>query len=141
MARRARELYPHQYYHFIHRSTNKIHLFRHEKDFRTYLGLAHACFRQYKVKCFHYVLMHTHVHFVLQMPDRVKHIPQMMKLLGLNYTWYFKKKYDYQGSLWRGRYKNELIDNDRYMLACGVYIEHNPVKAVGTSPAGGNARV
>jgi len=69
------------------------------------------------------------VHFVIKMPDRVKYIPHMMKLLHLRYTWHYKKRYNYRGSLWCGRYTNDLIDNDRYMLACGLYIEHNPVKA------------
>jgi len=69
------------------------------------------------------------VHLIVRLPDWVKHIPDIMKSINLRYSLYYSKKYKYDGIVWRGRYKSELIDNDRYMLACGLYVEHNPVKA------------
>ena len=37
--------------------------------------------------------------------------------------------YSYTGSLYDGRYKSEIIDNDKYNLQVSRYIHLNPVKA------------
>lgn len=125
----SRELYTNQYYHIMHRSNNKIYLFEDEEDFLKYLDLVKKYFIKARLKCFHYVLMNTHVHFVVKITDRVKEVPLYIKLINLKYTFYYKRKYGYEGGLWRNRYKAELIDTDRYMLGCGLYVESNPVKA------------
>jgi putative transposase len=129
MPRKARELYSNQYYHLICRSNNHIFIFKEPDDFQKYLGLAHYYFREQKVKCFHYCLMNTHAHFVVQLPDNIELISEMMKVIHQKYAMYYQKKYDYSGHVWGDRFKNELIDTDRYMLGCGLYLEHNPVKA------------
>lgn len=135
MPRIARELYPEQYFHFICQSNNHIFLFKEGNDFQRYLMLVNHYFRENRVKCFHYVLMNTHAHFIVLLPKNVDCISEMMKVINLKYYHYYNRKYNYEGSLWRGRYKSELIDTDRYMLGCGLYIEHNPVKAgMVTSP-------
>ena len=129
MPRKPRELYPHQYFHLICQSNNHFNLYKHENDFQKYLGLVHYYFRNGGIKCFHYVLMNTHAHLIVQMPDKIDHIPEIMKGLHLTYNHYYRFRYHFEGNLWRSRYKSELIDTDRYMLGCGLYIEHNPVKA------------
>jgi len=52
-----------------------------------------------------------------------------MKQLGLTYFNYYKKTYGYDGHLWQGRYKSNIIDTDSYLLQCGKYLELNPVRA------------
>lgn len=52
-----------------------------------------------------------------------------MKQLNLCYFNYYKKKYDYSGHLWQGRFKSNIIETDSYLLQCGKYIELNPVRA------------
>lgn len=129
MARRNRELYPEQYFHFISRGINNIFLFKGTEDFQKYLGIVHCYFKQFYVQCFHYVVMNTHSHFIVRLPEQIERIPDMMKVIHQKYSWYYHFKYKFDGGLWRDRYKSELIDTDRYMLGCGLYIEYNPVKA------------
>jgi putative transposase len=38
-------------------------------------------------------------------------------------------RYNRSGTLWEGRYKASLVQDDRYFLACQRYIELNPVRA------------
>jgi len=33
------------------------------------------------------------------------------------------------GHLWQGRFKSKIIEDERYFLQCGKYIELNPVRA------------
>ena len=42
---------------------------------------------------------------------------------------YCKKKYMYTGHFWQDRYKSIIISKDEYLLACGSYVELNPVRA------------
>ncbi len=42
---------------------------------------------------------------------------------------HYKNKYGYAGHFWQDRFKSLLIEKDEYLLACGLYIERNPVRA------------
>jgi putative transposase len=52
-------------------------------------------------------------------------------MAGINrsYTSYHHKTYGTCGYLWQGRYKAQPVEKDNYLLACGRYIERNPVDA------------
>lgn len=52
-----------------------------------------------------------------------------MKRLNLSYYHYYKQKYGYSGHFWQDRFKSLLIEKDSYLLACGLYIERNPLRA------------
>jgi len=42
---------------------------------------------------------------------------------------YFNQRHGRSGTLWEGRYRSTLIEAERYLLACMVYIDLNPVRA------------
>ena len=42
---------------------------------------------------------------------------------------YVNRTYARTGTLWEGRFKSNLIDDENYLLACHRYIELNPVRA------------
>jgi putative transposase len=39
---------------------------------------------------------------------------------------YFNQRQARSGTLWEGRYRSTLIQAERYLLACMVYIDLNP---------------
>jgi putative transposase len=84
--------------------------------------------REEKVKILHYVLMPTHVHLLVGLGEK-SNLSRFMMRLNLRYSNYFRKKHNYSGHLWQGRFKSKLIDNDSYFIQCGKYIELNPVRA------------
>jgi putative transposase len=53
----------------------------------------------------------------------------MMQALGRSYVRYFNSRHGRTGTLWEGRYRSTLIQAERYLLACMVYIDLNPVRA------------
>jgi putative transposase len=53
----------------------------------------------------------------------------MMQSLGRRYVQYFNHEYHRSGTLWEGRFKSCLIQNERYLLEVYKYIELNPVRA------------
>lgn len=52
----------------------------------------------------------------------------LMKALGQRYVQHVNRTYRRSGTLWEGRYRSYLTQEERYLLACQRYIELNPVR-------------
>jgi len=52
-----------------------------------------------------------------------------MKRLGQRYVQYINRIYKRSGTLWEGRFRSSVVQQDTYLLACQRYIEMNPVRA------------
>jgi len=72
--------------------------------------------------------MTNHVHLLLT-PQNDEAISNLMRYLGGLYARHFNYSYSRSGSLFEGRFKSSLVQDDVYLLACLRYIELNPVRA------------
>lgn len=117
--------YPH---HVIQRGNNRQPVFLDAQDHQRYLDLLveHAALE--KVAVHAYVQMTNHVHLLLT-PQAAEGLSRLMRVLGQRYTQYFNQRYQRTGALWEGRYKSTVIESDRYLIACMVYLDLNPVRA------------
>ena len=52
-----------------------------------------------------------------------------MKGLGQRYVQYVNRAYRRSGTLWEGRFRSCLMQEEAYVLACYRYIEMNPIRA------------
>lgn len=84
--------------------------------------------RKQQVAVHAYVLMSNHFH-LLATPETAEGIPQMMQAVGRRYVRNYNLRQGRTGTLWEGRYKSNLIQAERYLLACMVYMDLNPVRA------------
>jgi putative transposase len=73
-------------------------------------------------------LMHTHFHLLVSVNDSQK-FSHGLKWLKWSYARYFNFREQRFGPLWRDRFKSLVIEDERYLNACGRYIENNPVEA------------
>jgi putative transposase len=129
MPRTAR-IAPKEYiYHVLTRGNNKQVIFSDEEDFRKYIDILKKYKEKYLFKLYHYVLMTNHVHLVLEPTDAGGELSQIMKGINLSYAQHYKVKYKYTGHFWQDRFKSIIISKDEYLLACGSYVELNPVWA------------
>jgi REP-associated tyrosine transposase len=117
--------YPH---HIIQRGNNRQPIFAGSADYEALLAMLEENARQTGVAIHAYVLMSNHFH-LLATPETVEAIPRMMQSVGRRYVRYFNQRQGRTGTLWEGRYKSTLIQTERYLLACMVYIDLNPVRA------------
>jgi len=53
----------------------------------------------------------------------------MMQRLGRRYVPYFNRRHARTGTLWEGRFRSSLVQDERYLMICHRYIELNPVRA------------
>ncbi len=117
--------YPH---HVILRGNNRQDIFKNTADYQRMLDLLFEHSRAQGVDIHAYVLMTNHLHLLLT-PQKDQGLPKMMQAVGRSYVQTFNKIHSRSGTLWEGRYRSTLIQTDRYLLACMVYIDLNPVRA------------
>ena len=128
MARLPRLTLPGYPHHIIQRGNNRQAIFLSSGDRQFLLDLLKENATKFGVAIHAYVLMTNHFH-VLATPSSATALPQMMQAVGRRYVRLFNDSNHRSGTLWEGRYKSTLIQADRYLLACMVYIDLNPVRA------------
>lgn len=128
MARLARVSVPGYPYHVIQRGNNRQPIFRSDADRETMRDLLAEAAARYDVAIHAYVLMDNHFHLLVS-PQVQDGLPKMMQAVGRRYVRRFNDIYQRSGTLWEGRYKSALVQSERYLLACMVYMDLNPVRA------------
>jgi putative transposase len=129
MARTARVTPKEYIYHILTRGNNRQDIFRDDEYFKKYIELLLRYKEKYVFKLYHYVLMSNHVHLVLETTGKGGTLSEIMKGINLSYAQHYKRRYRHIGHFWQDRYKSILISKDKYLLACGSYVELNPVRA------------
>lgn len=74
-----------------------------------------------------YCLMPNHFHLLIRQTDNTS-LQKYMQSLVTRYSIYFNKKHKRIGSLFQGRYKAVLIQEDTYLLHLSRYIHLNPLE-------------
>lgn len=114
--------------HLIQRGNNRQLCFDAEADYTAYLGWLAEYAKRCHVDIHTWVLMTNHVH-LLCTPRIEGAVSRMMQSMGRSYVRYFNRQYERSGTLWEGRYKSCLIQDERHLLEVYRYIELNPLRA------------
>jgi putative transposase len=69
----------------------------------------------------------NHYHLLLQTPDG--NLSRFMRQINGHYAQRFNRVHQYDGQLFRGRYKSILVEADSYLLELLRYIHKNPLRA------------
>ncbi len=128
MARLPRLTLPGYPHHVIQRGNNRQPVFAQSADYRILLDLLDEYASKFDVAVHSYVLMNNHFHLLVT-PKTTDGLPKMMQAIGRRYVRYFNDTRQRSGTLWEGRYKSTLIQTERYLLTCMVYIDLNPVRS------------
>ena len=128
MPRQPRFYYPGVVLHAVQRGNNRVACFTQPDDYRFYLRCLREAAAEHGVAIHGYVLMTNHVHLLVS-PGSPAALPRAMQTLGRRYVGRFNFLCQRTGTLWEGRYKAALVDDDAYLLTCMRYIELNPVRA------------
>ncbi|MDM5176591.1 transposase [Massilia sp. DJPM01] len=128
MPRRNRLILPEVPLHIIQRGNNRLPCFFVEADYLVYLDLLRIAAEQASCSVHAYVLMTNHIHLLIS-PESCSSPAAMMKSLGERYVQYVNRRHQRIGTLWQGRYRSCLVQDERYFFVCQRYIELNPVRA------------
>ncbi|TCS72639.1 putative transposase [Sulfuritortus calidifontis] len=114
--------------HIVQRGINREPCFFAEEDCHSYLHWLEKAAADWHCAIHAYVLMTNHVHLLVT-PETETGTAKLMQAIGRRYVQYINRSYKRTGSLWEGRYKSSLVQEDAYLLTCMRYIELNPVRA------------
>jgi len=152
--RNTRRIYAENtFYHIYNRGVEKRIIFKDEKDYKVFLSYIKEyllsrpeisphegltlkgqtfTWTPRQPKNYHdrlelhaYCLMPNHFHLLIKQMDKSS-IKEFMQSLGTRYIMYFNKRYNRVGSLFQGRYKTSIVNNDSYILHLSRYIHLNP---------------
>lgn len=128
MPRRARITLADTAHHIIQRGNNRSACFYSDDDYFLYLDWLEKYAHEHDCRVHAYVLMTNHVHLLIT-PSTNDGLAKMMKSLGQRYVQYINRTYGRSGTLWEGRFKSCITQEDNYVLSCYRYVELNPVRA------------
>ena len=128
MPRKPRFIIPGVPLHIVQRGHNSTAVFFEDEDYLAYLDWLKQAALRYGCHVHAYVLMSNHIH-ILATPADNESVTRMMQYVGRYYVPYINHKYGRSGSLWEGRYKACLLQEEAYLLRCMRYIELNPVRS------------
>lgn len=128
MPRRARITVAGVPHHVVQRGHNREATFFADEDYLAYLHSLKEGAQRYRCAIHAYALMTNHVHLLVT-PASEDGLSRLMRYLGSRYVQYVNFVYKRRGTLWEGRFKSSLVDQEQYLLSCYRYIELNPVRA------------
>jgi putative transposase len=128
MARLPRLTVPGYPHHVIQRGISRQRIVIDDLDRQFLLDLWQQHAAQFGVAVHAYVIMDHHFH-LLATPETAQGLPGMMQAVGRSYVRHFNLRHARSGALWAGRYRSNVIESERYLLACMIYIDLNPVRA------------
>jgi putative transposase len=103
-------------------------VFFEPQDYELYRHSLAVASSKYDCLVHAYVLMVNHTHLLIT-PGGERSLPLLMQAMGRTYVQALNRQYDRTGTLWQGRYKASLVQDEHYLLTCYKYIEQNPVRA------------
>jgi putative transposase len=130
MARKLRGqiLYDGCYAHIYSRALEHRNIFCDTVDFEMFKSLLQKTKAKYSYRIYHYCLMNTHFHLLVSI-DNIDAFSYAMKELKRRYAYWVHIEQRRYGPIWWGRFGSQLVENEKYLYACGLYIEMNPVTA------------
>ena len=129
MPRKPRFFLPDVPTHIVQRGNNREPIFFDESDYHSYLEWLLTGTQRYQCDIYAYALMPNHVHILASSREK-DGISRLMQYVGRFYVPYINHTYGRSGTLWEGRFKSCLIQDETFLLRCMRYIESNPLRAM-----------
>ena len=127
MSRPLRIDYPGAWHHVMNRSRKKTDLYCSGDDYSMFHALLKETSAMYNLNVAAYCMMPTHYHLLVQSSDG--NLARCMRHLNGIYTQRYNIRHNCDGTLFRGRYKSVLVQDDSHLLELVRYIHRSPVKA------------
>ncbi len=125
MSRPLRIEYPDAYYHVMNRGRGRQNIFHSSNYYEAFLTTLAEAHQLFDLQIHAYCLMQNHYHLLIKTP--LANLSRGMGHINGHYTQRYNRLRWTDGSLFRGRYKSILVDNEHYLLKLTRYIHRNPI--------------
>ena len=114
-------------YHVISRGIDRQDIFREDADRVHFLDRLAEAQRRFRLRIFAYVLMSNHFHLFLRTPE--PNLSAGMHDLNSGFASLFNRRHGRAGSLFQGRFKAILVEDQTHAWELSRYVHLNPVRA------------
>ena len=126
MARPLRIEFPGAIYHAMSRGNARQRIFRDEQDYGRFLEGLEATVDKFGFQVFSFVCMPNQIHLFFRTPE--PNLSRGMQYLLSGYANWFTRRHRRAGHLFQGRFKGELVEDERYLWNVSRYLHLNPVR-------------
>lgn len=102
-------------------------IFEDERDYRCFLALMGDVLQEYAIDCWNYCLMPNHYHCTLQ--PTLPNLSEAIQHVNSVYAQRWNKRHHHVGHVFQGRFKDQIVQREGYLLYLCRYIARNPVRA------------
>ena len=127
MARQPRLTLAGEPHHVVLRGNDRQVIVRDDTDREHLLQTIFHQARNQRVAVHAWVIVDNHFHLLIT-PDTDEGVPRLMQAVGRSHVRHFNDRHQRTGTLWEGRYRGTLVQPDRHLLDCMVYLDLHPVR-------------
>jgi len=113
--------------HVISRGNGRQTVFLDDRDYRQFIHLLGEVVTECKIDCWNYCVMPNHYHVTLQ--PTLPNLSEAVRRLNSSYAQWWNRRHDRVGHVFQGRFKDQIVDRDGYLLTLTRYVVMNPVRA------------
>ena len=127
MARSLRIDRPGAWHHVMHRGARREPIFRGDGHCLLFLGGVDEAVGHHGLELHAYSLMPNHYHLLVRTP--LGNLSRCMRHVNATYTQRLNLQQGWDGPVFRGRFRSQLIEDERYLDRVFAYIHLNPFRA------------
>ena len=109
------------------RGVRGMDIFTEARDYRQFEFLLGMVAHEYHVECWGFCGMRNHYHAIIR-PSRANISAAMQKLNGEYGAWW-NKRHGHCGHLFQNRFKDQIVQGDKYLMTLIRYVARNPLRA------------
>src|ERR1051325_8507229 len=110
--------------HVMSRGNGRMQIFLDDTDYRKFFYLLSDVCDAYNVDCWDACVMPNHYHLAVM--NREPNLPEAMQHLNGEYGTWWNGRHERVGHVFQGRYKDQIVQAEEYLLNLIGYIARNP---------------
>jgi putative transposase len=127
VARQKRIVTPGLIRHVMARGNGRMRIFLDDADYRYFVHVLGEVVEEFGIECWNYCVMPNHYHATLQPAQ--PNLSEAVRRLNSVYAQWWNKRHERVGHVFQGRFKDQIVQREGYILALSRYVVMNPVRA------------
>ena len=113
--------------HVMARGNGRMQIFVDDSDYTRFVDLLTDVVERFRVECWSYCILPNHYHLAIR--PALSNLSEAIRCLNSSYAQWWNKRHETVGHVFQGRFKDQIVGDEEYLLALCRYIALNPVRA------------
>ena len=104
-----------------------MRIFLDDRDYTRFEDLLTDVVEEFHLECWSYCILPNHYHLAIR--PSLPNLSPAIQRLNSSYAQFWNERHAKVGHVFQGRFKDQIVEQDEYLLALSRYIALNPVRA------------